>query len=421
MGFIPEVPEDCPFTYDNIPFGVFSTEEFPGLPRCGTAIGDYALVLTALDGVYDEDVAAAFRRRDLNAFAALPSIKRRQARQQIIESLRNGVLEEADFVPLKDVKMHMPMEMREYTDFFCSLEHCSNCAPMSGGSIPENFFHAPSAYNGRASSVRPSPHLVRRPRGIFWNPSNGNGNGNGNKDAKDPTYGASAALDFELEMGFIVSSAVPYGSTLSIADARSHIFGFVLLNDWSSRDIQRFEMPPLGPFNSKSFGTTISPWVVTLDALEPFACKPKHEHLPLEHLRLPDGESGTWDVNLKVELVRGGRRYQLCRSNLRYLYWTPFQQITQHASAACGLQVGDLMGTGTISGDGTDEKGEKVELGCLFEATRNGTVPFRFEDGEELGYLKDGDEILLSGWCEDGNGKRILGFGECSGEILPAK
>ena len=277
---------------------------------------------------------------------------------------------------------------------------------MSGG-VPENFVNAPSAYNGRASSVIPSPSLVRRPRGVTWK-----------SDVREPQYGPSKLVDYELEMGYIVSKPVPYGETLKVDDAPDHIFGFVLLNDWSSRDIQIHEMPPLGPFNSKSFGTTISPWVITLDALNAFRTAPKHRTKRLPHLEFADFEKGAFDIKLAAHIERDGKRHQICSSNIKYLYWTPFQQLTQHASANCGLRTGDLMGTGTVSGDGVDDKGEKYELGCLFEATQHATKPLKLEGGDELGYLHDGDSIILSAWCEDEAGKKVLGFGECRGQLV---
>ncbi|GME34400.1 Fumarylacetoacetase [Neofusicoccum parvum] len=282
---------------------------------------------------------------------------------------------------------------------------------MSHGKIPENFFQAPSAYNGRASSVRPSPHSVHRPKGVYWDPT----------DSKRAIYAPSRAVDYELEMGFIVSKPLPYGQSLDVDNAPEHIFGFVLLNDWSARDIQLFEMPPLGPFNSKAFGTTISPWVVTLDALEPFACRPKHAQTlsPLQHLRYGSGERGTFDIRLEAHLVRNGSKYKLCTSNLKYLLWTPYQQLTQQASSMCGLRTGDLIGTGTVSGDATAD-GQKVELACLFEATLNGTNPYKFADGQELSYAQDGDSIVLSARCVDGSGTTVLGFGECAGQLLPS-
>ncbi|TKA77179.1 hypothetical protein B0A49_04276 [Cryomyces minteri] len=285
---------------------------------------------------------------------------------------------------------------------------------MSTNNIPKNWFYAPSVYNGRVSSVIPSPTPIRRPKGVFF--SSG--------IDSEPTYGPSRMLDFELEMGYFVSQPVAYGGELRIEDAKEHIFGFVLLNDWSARDLQLFEMRPLGPFHGKGFGTSISPWIVTLDALEQFSCAPKtkQDPPPFEHLTWKDPGTGALDVKLRVTLKRDGKSHQLATSNLRYLYWTPYQQITHHASAGCGLGTGDLMGTGTISGDAEDGHGNKLELGCLYEATKAGTQSVALADGTELKYLHDGDEVVLEAWCGDsGDGEgMVLGFGACSGVVLAA-
>jgi fumarylacetoacetase len=256
--------------------------------------------------------------------------------------------------------------------------------------------------------------MVRRPKGIFWDQQD-----EGKRETV--SYKPSMKIDYELEMGYIVSKPVPCGEILDINNAPEHIFGFVLLNDWSARDIQLFEMPPLGPFNSKAFGTTISNWVVTLDALDPFACPPKHEqtNFPLEHLRYADAKRATFDIKVESYLVRNGTRYRLCISNLKYLLWTPFQQITHQASSMCGMRTGDIIGTGTISGDDM-ENGKKVGLACLYEATQNGTQPVRLDDEQEVIYLKDGDSIILTAYCVDGSGTKILGFGECVGQLLPS-
>lgn len=231
-------------------------------------------------------------------------------------------------------------------------------------------------------------------------------------------------LDFELEMGFFVSQPVPFGDAMRIENAKDHIFGFVMLNDWSARDHQMFEMRPLGPFHSKGFGTTISNWVTPMEALEPFRCATHLEQnpKPFPHLTWSDEKTAALDVKLRVKLVRDGREYVLSTSNLKYLYWTPYQQITHHAASGCGLETGDLMGTGTISGSGRDGEGRMVELGCLYEAQRTGTsvMPARSESlrGYEEGYLEDGDEVVLEGWCEDEEGKAVLGLGECRGRIV---
>ncbi|KAF2814482.1 fumarylacetoacetate hydrolase [Mytilinidion resinicola] len=422
MGFTVTIPEGSSFTLHNIPFGVISTDANPE-PHCATAIGDYALDLPlyfhyrASDDKYFvpldcDTLHAIFNQPSLNTFAALPSTTRTAIRAHLIEALRDSEVPESCLISLPEARMHLPMQIGGYSDFFCSLEHCQNlltgldqCSPMTGGVVAPNFYHAPSVYNGRVSSVIPSPAPVRRPKGVMYDTGKGSGN---------PVYGPSQKLDFELEMGYFVSTPIAHGETMSIADAREHIFGFVLLNDWSSRDIQAFEMNPLGPFHSKGFGTSISPWVVTLDALEPFACEPKHDHsaTEFEHLKWKEREVGTFDVELTAALVRDQKRYEVTKSNLRWLYWSPYQQLAHHASAGCGLGAGDLLGSGTISGE------REGELGCLFEATQGGEKPIQFEDGASLGYLEDHDEVVLEGWC--GKGEDRIGFGECRGVLLPA-
>lgn len=277
--------------------------------------------------------------------------------------------------------------------------------------MPANFYDIPLAYNGRASSVVPSPSVIRRPRGVFYSRTSGT------SPAK-AEYGISKMIDFELEMAYFISHPVPHGQTIDIDNAADYIFGFVLLNDWSSRDIQAHEMHPTGAFNSKSFGTTISSWVTTLDALNPFRCPSRPRPEPFKYLRYSDPENGTWDVKMAVHLERAGKTFQLSQSNLSYLYWTPFQQITQHASAGCGFRSGDLIATGTVSGPAEDETGSRFELGSLLEATEMGSRLIKLDNGVELGYLLDGDTVILSAWCQDRNGRRVLGFGECRGQVV---
>ncbi|KAH7408961.1 putative fumarylacetoacetate hydrolase [Cadophora sp. MPI-SDFR-AT-0126] len=411
MGVKIEIPSGSPFTIKNIPFGVISTKTNP-LPRCATAIGNYTIDLTVYckggrfnersPGVSFEEI---FQQSTLNKFAALPHTVRQAVRQKIIQDINDAAVEEECLVPLDLVTMHLPMQIGGFSDFYCSLEHCRNSTSnmaTAGAAIPKNWFYAPSVYNSRVSSVIPSPQSFRRPRGVYF------------RDGDIPTYSPSQQLDYELEMGYFVSQPVAYGSELDIAMADEHIFGFVLLNDWSARDLQMFEMKPLGPFHGKGFGTSISTWVVTMDALNPFRCSPKTEQdpPPFDHLKWPRKVDGAIDVSLRVTLVRKGRRHVLGTSNLKYLYWTPFQQITHHASAMCGLETGDLLGTGTISGD--------TELGCLYEATQAGTRFVTLEDGSQMRYLEDEDEIVLEGWCKEGNGEIALGFGDCRGKLLPA-
>ena len=289
---------------------------------------------------------------------------------------------------------------------------------MAARSIPKNWWYAPSVYNSRVSSVLPSPSTFKRPKGVSF----------ASGVDTEPVYGACRKMDYELEMGYFVSKAIPLGETLDVAEARRHIFGFVMLNDWSARDHQLFEMRPLGPFHAKGFATTISNWVVPMEALEMFACPPnsKQDPAPFDHLTWPSsrsGEDGALDVRLRIKLVRQGREHVLGTSNLKYLYWTPYQQLTHHAASGCGLHTGDLVGTGTISGSGVDAHTRaKAELGCLYEAERTKTAVLPVSSGGnpyDQGYLEDGDEIILDGWCEDDQGRVVLGFGESRGRIAP--
>lgn len=280
----------------------------------------------------------------------------------------------------------------------------------------KNWYYAPSVYNSRVSSVVPTPTDIRRPKNVSFANSVMDG---------EPVYGPSQKLDFELEMGYFVSKPVPFGETMDIAYAKEHIFGFVMLNDWSARDHQLFEMRPLGPFHSKGFGTSISNWIVPMEALEKYPSAPqiKQDPPPFPHLTYPREEEAALDIKLRIKLVRDGKETVLGTSNLKYLYWTPYQQLAHHASSGCGMQTGDLIGTGTISGSGKNEKGEHTELGCLYEAERTKTqvMPQSKSGKYEAGYLEDGDEVILEGWCEDGEGNVMLGFGECRGRITPPK
>ncbi|KAJ4247102.1 hypothetical protein NW762_013240 [Fusarium torreyae] len=362
------IPRDSPFSIHNIPFGVISTQDNKS-PRCAAAIGDYAIDLAKLAETSRLDhlnlgpsVQELFSKAYLNDFAALPQATRQAFRESLIKHITDDDIPEQCLVDLDEVTMHLPMRIGGYSDFYCSLEHVQNCSETmsAGASIPENWFYAPSVYNSRVSSVIPSGHPVRRPHGVYY--------GNDGK----ATYSPSQQIDYELEMGLFVSKPVPYGSVMDINNAEEHIFGFVLLNDWSARDLQVFEMKPLGPFHGK-------------DALKPFQSAPKWEQKPppFDHLRWT-GHYGTYDIKLEVELKRNGECFSLGSTNLRYLYWTPFQQLAHHASAMCGLETGDLIGTGTISGDATDSKGLKLELGCLYEATKAGTKEAEFPNGFKI-------------------------------------
>lgn len=305
------------------------------------------------------------------------------------------------------------MASQNYSDFYCSYEHAKNCSDIFGFQISPGWYHLPQVYNGRTSSLAVSGTPITRPCGIF--PS---------KPGAPPTFQAEGKLDFELEMGVWISNSVPRGARLSIADAKEHIFGITLLNDWSARQIQFFEMQPLGPFHSKGSLTSVSPWIVPVEALEEVANCPRHyeqDPVPLPHLSWTgDKERATWSVDVECKLVRDGTTYTLSQSNLNELHWTPLQQITHLASAGEGLQAGDVFGTGTISSSRTNEKGEKIGLSCIWERQlENARMESLPGDLHET-LLRDGDEVVMSAWCKNGSGQVVFGFGECRGKVLPA-
>jgi fumarylacetoacetase len=300
----------------------------------------------------------------------------------------------------------MPTMVAGFTDFYSSKEHATNVGVMFRGkdnALQPNWLHMPIGYNGRASTVVVSGTKVRRPRGQLKPPG-----------AEHPSFGPCKRLDFELEMGAVIGQASPMGGTLTEAQAPAMIFGFVLLNDWSARDIQQWEYVPLGPFQGKAFATSISPWVVTSAALEPFRREgPQQAPQPLPYLK--QMQANNYDIELEVGL-RGASMNNLariCRTNFKYMYWSSVQQLIHHASSGCAMNVGDLLGSGTISGP------EKTQRGSLLEISWNGTEPVELAEGVVRTFLDDGDSLVMRGWCE-GDGYRV-GFGEVAGTILPAE
>jgi len=298
-----------------------------------------------------------------------------------------------------------PADIGDYTDFYSSREHATNVGSMFRGpdnALMPNWLHVPIAYHGRSSSIVISGTDLHRPRGQIKADA-----------ATVPAFGPSRALDFELEMGFLVGPGNPLGRPISVAEAPAHVFGLVLVNDWSARDIQKWEYQPLGPFLGKNFGTSISPWVVTLDALEPFrVAGPVQDPPPLAYLQ----SGGDWalDIHLEVSLQteRMTQPHVICRSNARHLYWNLCQQVAHHTSNGCNLRPGDLLATGTISGPTPDSYGSMLELAW------KGTRPLTLPGGETRTFLLDGDRVTMTGWCQ-GHGYRV-GFGEVSGRVLPA-
>jgi fumarylacetoacetase len=411
--FIPVDPASD-FPIQNLPYGVFSTSD--GLaPRVGVAIGDYVLDLWELeqDSRLDVGPLGVFSGSSLNAFMALGPKIWSKTRVRISELLRhdhpelrdNDELRQRALVPMADVKLQLPIAVSGYTDFYSSKEHATNVGVMFRGkdnALQPNWLHMPIGYNGRASTVVVSGTKVRRPRGQLKPPS-----------ADVPSFGPCKRLDFELEMGVVVGQASAIGEMLSEKQAEEMIFGFVILNDWSARDIQQWEYVPLGPFQAKAFATSISPWVVTREALEPFRVQgPTQEPQPLEYLRQsqPNNFDMQLDVALRAASMNKGLR--ISRTNFKYMYWSSVQQLVHHASSGCAMNVGDLLGSGTISGP------EKDQRGSLLEISWNATEPIELPGGVKRTFLEDGDSLVMRGWCQ-GDGYRV-GFGEVEGTITPA-
>jgi fumarylacetoacetase len=410
-----EVSPTSDFPIQNLPYGVFSAKDGRA-PRVGVAIGDYVLDLWALeqDGRLDVGELGVFSASSLNPFMALgPKIWSR-TRARISELLRhdhpelrdNDELRRNALVPMANVKLHMPIAVAGYTDFYSSKEHATNVGVMFRGkdnALQPNWLHMPIGYNGRASTVVVSGTKVRRPHGQLKPPS-----------AEVPSFGACKRLDFELEMAVVVGQASPIGEMLTEKEAEEMIFGFTLLNDWSARDIQQWEYVPLGPFQGKAFATSISPWIVTREALEPFRVNgPVQDPAPLAYLQ--QARPNNYDLQLDVALRAApmNEEKRICRTNFKYMYWSSVQQLVHHASSGCAMNIGDLLGSGTISGP------EKDQRGSLLEISWNGTEPVELPGGAKRTFLEDGDSLVMRGWCQ-GDGYRV-GFGEVEGTITPAE
>jgi fumarylacetoacetase len=409
-----DVSPDSHFPIRNLPYGVFRPKA-GGPARVGVAIGDWVLDLAVLSaaGLLETLLLAGrsyFDRPALNAFMAAGRATWREARaaiQDLLAADTATLRDDADLraralLPQTAVELLLPCEIGDYTDFYSSHEHATNVGIMFRGrenALMPNWLHLPVAYHGRASSVVVSGTPIKRP----WGQTKAD-------DAPAPTFGASRLLDFELETGFFVGPGSELGRPVPIAQAVDHIFGLVLVNDWSARDIQKWEYQPLGPFLAKNFATTISPWVVTLEALEPFRCPgPAQEPQPLPYLQ----SNGPWayDIHLEVGLqsLQMAQPQVISRSNFRYLYWNMLQQLAHHTVTGCNLRPGDLLASGTISGPTPGSRGSMLEL------TWRGEQPLTLASGEQRKFLQDGDTVVLSGWCQ-GDGYRV-GFGEARGRI----
>jgi len=385
---------DAEFPIQNLPFGTFVRPE-EGKPRVGVAIGDQIL-----------DVSAAFEITCLRDLMARPRPERRELRQRISRFLSEYVAGEKRFlVPQSDVTFLLPCEIRNYSDFYASIDHATNVGSLFRPDQPllPNYKWVPIAYHGRASSIVPSGTSIRRPRGQVLDALN-----------DQPHYLSTRRLDYELEVGAFLGPGNAQGETIPIESAEEHLFGICLLNDWSARDIQSWEYQPLGPFLAKSFSTSISPWIVTLDALEPFRCNPPGHSAVLPYL--DSANPSAFNIKLEAWLKTPGmdETVRLSQSNFASMYWTFGQMITHHASNGCPLMPGDLIGSGTVSGP------EKDNRGCLLELTRGGREPILLPSGETRTFLEDGDEVTLRGFCETA-GRRRIGLGSCTGKITEGR
>ncbi len=407
---------DSHFPIQNLPYGIFRTKSNPN-PRVGVAIGDFVLDLAVLvDHGYFKEINLPeknlFNQRYLNSFMATGKGVWRSVRERISQLLRADNPELRDnqevlsnaLLPIKSVELLMPVNIGDYTDFYSSKEHATNVGIMFRGkenALMPNWLHLPVAYNGRASSVVLSGEDIHRPWGQIL-PA----------DSEKPIFAASRLMDFELEMGFFIGPGNQLGEPVDIEHAIDHIFGMVLVNDWSARDIQKWEYQPLGPFLGKSFGTSISPWVVPMEALEPFRTKgPVQEPDPLPYLQI----KGDWAYNIQLEVLLQGDKmeepFRICQSNYKYLYWNICQQLAHHTVNGTNLRSGDLLASGTISGP------EKSYFGSMLELTWRGMSPIKFPNGEERKFLQDEDMVTIKGWCQ--GDKYKVGFGEVIGKILP--
>ncbi|KAE8137672.1 hypothetical protein BDV38DRAFT_246673 [Aspergillus pseudotamarii] len=421
-----QIPKNSPFSLANIPFGIISSTKSTSRVAA-IAIGEYALNLStfASSGGFAQlpdfqPHLSVFNQPTLNAFAALGRPVHRQVREYIQNVFRadtpfpqvlkdNASLQKEALLPLSEVTNHVPMQIGDYTDFYAGLNHAYNVGVLFRGpenALQPNYKHLPVAYHSRASSVVPSGTPIHRPNGqILANPA---------ATPKLPTFSPCKRLDIELELAAFVSKPNDLGKPVNINEAEDHIFGLVLMNDWSARDIQAWEYIPLGPFNAKNFATTITPWVVLLDALEPFRAtglEPGDRDSLLPYLR-EKRAANVYDIPLEVEITSaGGKPTIISNSNAKNLLYSFPQMLAHHTITGCNMNPGDLLGSGTISGT------EPKTQGSLLEQT-NGKNPLKLADGSERLFLEDGDTIVLRG--KAGTEGNYVGFGDCTGTILPA-
>jgi fumarylacetoacetase len=409
-----EIATNSDFSLENIPFGVASTNG--GDPRAATRIGEKVIDLHAIQkaGLFSglnlpDDI---FNRSILNDFIALgkPTTTAVRKRIQELFSSENGEVRDNEQIRIDalrnvdEVEMHMPVHVGDYTDFYSSKEHATNVGTMfrdPDNALLPNWRHIPVGYHGRASSIVVSGTPLHRPKGQTIAP-----------DADKPSFGPTKLLDFELEMAFVVGKSNSLGESVAVENAEDHIFGMVVFNDWSARDIQKWEYVPLGPFLAKSFGSSISPWIITMEALEPFrTAGPKQEPEVLPYLEMSKDHS--FDINLQAAIeTEKGVSKTVCNSNFKYMYWSMAQQLAHHTVNGCNMNVGDMCASGTISGPTPDSYGSMLEISW------RGTKPVAMPDGTERKFIQDGDTVVMKAFCEK-DGKRV-GFGEVKTKILPA-
>ncbi len=405
------IPENSDFSIHNLPFGIFSDSNH--IKRVGIAIGEQIVDLSKVAelGVFASlnIDTSVFTNDFLNPFIDLGKDKTNAVRSIVQKELQNdtSVLKgnPSILIAQKDAIMHLPVFIRDYTDFYSSIEHATNVGTMfrdPENALMPNWKHLPVGYHGRASSITVSGHDVHRPMGQTMPPN-----------AEKPVYGPSKRVDFELEMGFIIGKNTKLGESVSTAQAEDYIFGKVLLNDWSARDVQKWEYVPLGPFLAKSFASHISPWIVTMEALEPFRVQgPQQEPEVLPYLTYSGNKN--YDINLEVAIQpENADETVVCRSNFKYMYWNMAQQLTHHTMNGCNVNVGDMMASGTISGKSEDSYGSMLELSWA------GSKPVPLNNGSERKFINDNDTVIMRGYAQKADVR--VGFGEVRAKILPSK
>lgn len=409
------VEKNSDFPIQNIPFGVFLTKD--NITTIGTRIGNYAIDLAALHQLgYFEGIPLTddiFMQDALNDFISDGRTTWRLVRNRIADIFdkeyqklkENSKHRDIVIFDISEIEMLLPVDIYDFTDFYSSKNHALNVGRMfrdAENALTPNWLHMPLAYHGRSSSIVVSGTKIRRPKGQTFP-----------KDVKNPVFGSSKLVDFELEMGFITTDANKLGKSIDINETDEYIFGMVLLNDWSARDIQKWEYQPLGPFLAKSFATTISPWIVTMDALEPFKVdSPEQDPKPFEYLQQQGKNS--YDINLEASIKpKKQKQTVVSKTNYKDNYWTMSQQLAHQTVNGCNVRSGDLYGSGTISGPNEGTYGSMLEL------TMGGSKPIKLEDGTERKFINDGDTVILKGYCK--NKKVRIGFGECKSKLRKAK